>query len=128
MLKRIKNLLEGSAFIFAIALTFLIIYLSLVSTPKIMGVVSISDKGLHLFAYFILSSSWFFAVKSSHFKIIKKVNIGLLVLVFSIILELLQGTFTNYRTADYYDIVANAFGIIIAIVSFKRMLLLYHTI
>lgn len=126
MLKHIKNLLEGSAYALAITLTILIIYLSLASTPKIMGIVNISDKILHLVAYFVLSLSWFFAVRSSHFQIKSKVGIGILVL--SVILEFLQGSFTNYRTADYYDIVANTFGIIIALISFRRMLLFYHAI
>ena len=128
MLKHIKNLLEGSAYALAITLTILIIYLSLASTPKIMGIVNISDKILHLVAYFVLSLSWFFAVRSSHFQIKSKVGIGILVLILSVILEFLQGSFTNYRTADYYDIVANTFGIIIALISFRRMLLFYHAI
>ena len=130
MLKFIKTLLERNAYAIAILLTNIIIYLSLMTTTssRIMDVVSISDKSAHMFAYFILSCSWFFAVKSSHSNLYNKVKIGVLVLFFSIILELIQGSYTNHRTMDYFDMIANGFGIIIAIVSFKRLLRVYHTI
>lgn len=127
MLKRIKNLLERSAITIAIALTFLIIYLSLAQTSDIMTL-GVSDKTLHSLAYFGLTSSWFFAIKSSHFRFKAKISIGLLVLLLSVSLEFLQGSLTDYRTADYYDILANAFGIIIAFVSFRTLLQVYQTI
>ncbi len=128
MLKRIKNLLEHNAILIAIALTITIIYLSLASTmPNVMEV-NVSDKILHTFAYFGLSTSWFFAIKASYNNFNKKVIIAFLVLFFSVLLEFLQGSLTNYRTADYYDIVANSIGIVIAVISFNTMIRLYNAI
>lgn len=128
MLKPIKNLLERSSYAIAITFTLLIIYMSLASTSNMVVVIDVSDKTMHSFAYFVLSISWFFAIKSSHFELKAKVKIGLLVLLLSIILEILQGSITSYRTADYLDIIANIIGIIFAVISFKPLLRLYHTI
>ena len=127
MLKRIKNLLEHNAITIAITLTLLIIYLSLAPTSDVMAL-DVSDKTLHAFAYFGLTSSWFFAIKSSHSRLKTKISIGFLVLLLSISLEFLQGSLTDYRTADFYDIIANTFGIIIALVSFRTLMQVFQTI
>lgn len=128
MLKVIKRLLEGNAYPIAIGLTVLIIYLSLGQTSKLIEVVQVSDKSLHSFAYFGLSLSWFFAVKSSHTGFKHKIIIALFVLLLSILLEYLQGAITDYRVSDYFDIVANIIGIVIATVLFRPLLYVYKTI
>ena len=128
MLKPIKHLLEHNAYSIAIGLTILIIYLSLGETSKLTEVVQVSDKSLHSFAYFGLSLSWFFAVKSSHDQFKNKLIIGILLLILSILLELLQGTVTDYRIPDQFDVVANVIGIVIAAILFKPLLHVYNTI
>lgn len=128
MLKHIKRLLEHNAYSIAIGLTLFICYMSLSQAPKVAEIVEVSDKSLHSFAYFGLALSWFFAVKSSHTVIKDKIIIGLLVLLLSILLEVLQGTITDSRVSDYFDIVANIIGIIIATVLFRPLLHVYKTI
>lgn len=128
MLMPIKKLLERSRFTIATSFTLLIIYLSLARTSVALDVIDVSDKTLHTFAYCVLTASWIFAIKSSHIVFKQKFIIGFFVLLLSVLLEILQGSLTDYRTADYLDIVANTLGIIIAIVSFKYLLQLYNTI
>ena len=128
MLKHTKQLLERNRYAIAASFTLLIIYLSLAPTSNAIDVIDVSDKALHAFAYFVLALSWIFAIKSSHVLLRQKMSIGILVLLLSILLEILQGSLTEYRTADYLDIIANTVGIIFAIVSFKYLLQLYNTI
>ena len=128
MLKVIKQLLERSRYGISIALTFLIIYLSLGRTADIMTAVQLSDKSLHGLAYFGLTLSWIFAVQKSHSNFNVKIRIGLLMLLLGVLLEFAQGYFTDYRSTDYYDILANLFGIVIAVISFRNWLRLYNAI
>ena len=127
MLKTIKRLLERSRYLICISLTFLVIYLSLAQTADLMGAIKVSDKSLHSFAYFGLSISWLFAIRKSHSDIKWKFLIGFAMLLLGILLEYLQGSVTDYRTTDYLDVIANTIGIIIAMVSFRNMLRLYHS-
>jgi VanZ family protein len=128
MLKLIKRLLERNAYSIAIGLTIVIVFLSLVQTSSLIEVVKVSDKSLHSFAYFGLALSWFFAVKSSHTKMKQKIIIALFVLLLSVLLEYLQGTIIDNRVLDYFDIVANIIGIVIAMVFFRPLLHVYKTI
>jgi glycopeptide antibiotics resistance protein len=43
----------------------------------------------------------------------------LTLILFGIILEVLQGALTDYRTADYKDALANTTGVLIGFFSFK---------
>ena len=86
------------------------------------------DKVFHSLAYFFLALSWFFAVEKSHSIFKYRIVVAFLVIIFGIIIEVLQSSLTTYRTADYYDIMANSFGILIAMVLFNRLLRLYNTI
>ena len=128
MLKVIKRLLEHSRFVICITLTLLVVYLSLGQTANLMVNVNVSDKSLHGFAYFGLSLSWMFAIRQSHSSFKTKLWIGFILMLLGVLLEYLQGSITDYRTADYFDIIANTIGIVIAIVSFKNLLRFYHTI
>ena len=128
MRKDIKRLLERSSYAISIFITVLIIYLSLAPTANIMESVQISDKSLHGFAYFVLTLSWLFAFKNSHDTVKMKALVGFSILVLGMLLEYLQGEITDYRTSDYLDIVANAFGIVIAIISFRNLLRFYNAI
>jgi VanZ family protein len=126
MQMRIKNLLRANAYLIAISLTLFITYLSLDSFSEINIPINNSDKFFHSIAYFFLALSWFFAVEKSHSIIKYKIVVVFFVIIFGIIIEVLQSSLTTYRTADYYDIMANSFGILIAMVLFNRLLRFYN--
>ena len=125
---RIKNLLQANAYLIAVSLTVFIAYLSLDSFSEIKMPMDNSDKYFHSIAYFFLAVSWFFAVEKSHSIFKYKIVVAFFVLIFGIIIEVSQSSFTTYRTGDYYDIMANSFGILIAIVLFNRLLRFYNRI
>lgn len=124
----IKNLLQANAYLIAISLTVFIAYLSLGSFSEINMPIDNPDKFFHSIAYFFLALSWFFAVEKSHSIFKYKIVVVFFVLIFGIIIEVLQSSLTTYRTADYYDIMANSFGILIAMALFNRLLRFYNTI
>jgi VanZ family protein len=128
MQMRIKNSLQANAYLIAIGLTAFIAYLSLDSFSEINMPIDNIDKIFHSLAYFFLALSWFFAVEKSHSIFKYRIVVAFLVIIFGIIIEVLQSSLTTYRTADYYDIMANSFGILIAMVLFNRLLRLYNTI
>ena len=119
MLKPIKSLFENNAVYIAIFFTIAILLGSLVK-PELVVVdsISVSDKTYHLIAYFLLMLSWLYAFSNREkFKEnVKYVIIGCI--FFGIIIELLQGTITSYRTASFLDIIANTSGVLLAVVIF----------
>ena len=119
MLKHIKSLLEDNAIYIAIFFTISITIGSLVKSDFIVvKSISVSDKIYHLIAYFLLMLSWLyvFCKKETFQKNVKYVILGCI--IFGIIIEILQGIITSYRTASYLDIVANTIGVLLAVVIF----------
>ena len=119
MLKPIKSLLEDNAIYIAIFFTISITIGSLVKSDFIVvKSISVSDKLYHLIAYFLLMLSWLyvFCKKETFQKNVKYVILGCI--IFGIIIEILQGVITSYRTASYLDIVANTIGVLLAVVIF----------
>lgn len=119
MLKHIKSLLEDNAIYIAIFFTISITIGSLVKSDFIVvKSISVSDKIYHLIAYFLLMLSWLyvFCKKETFQKNVKYVILGCI--IFGIIIEILQGVITSYRTASYLDIVANTIGVLLAVVIF----------
>ena len=103
-------------FFIAISLTIGITIGSLISVKNVIEIppVKFFDKFLHTSAYFMLTLSWLFAYKKS-LKLKKKgILILITVFIYGIIIEVLQGVLTTYRQADYFDMLANLTGIIIA--------------
>lgn len=123
MLRDIKRLWERNALLLAILATIVIAIASLTSVPKIsLGLnIKSSDKYLHFIAYFGLAFIWYFAVKDRLKKKVYKIFVPFLLILYGIILEGLQGGLTTYRTADIYDAVANAAGIIVAFFIFGQI-------
>ena len=82
-----------------------------------------SDKIYHAVCYAIMSFLWFghakFKSKELNFKII--LIIIVLISLFGIIIEYLQLTLTDYRTFDWWDVLANFIGIILGILMFKSL-------
>ena len=117
MLKHIKALLEDNAIFIAIFFTISITIGSLVK-PDVIEIVSISDKTYHFIAYFLLMLSWLYAFfkKKSFTQYVKYIIIGCI--AFGIIIEILQGVTTTYRTSSFLDVVANTFGVVLASIVF----------
>ena len=119
MLKTIKKLLKDNAIFIAIFITVSIAIGSLVKPDLItLKSISVSDKMYHFIAYFFLMFSWLYAfLKNEKFqKNIKYLILGCL--IFGIVIEILQGTITSYRTTSYLDILANSVGIGLAVLIF----------
>jgi len=115
MLKYIKALLEDNALFIAIFFTISITIGSLVKSDVIaIEIVSISDKTIHFIAYFFLMLSWLYVFfkKKSFSKNVKFIFIGCI--VFGIIIEILQGVTTTYRTLSFLDVAANTLGVLFA--------------
>lgn len=112
----INRLLERNALAIAIFITLLVAFLSLVSLHGVATInISNSDKIGHTIAYFTLSLSWFYVFKG-HRK--KRSILVFLIIIYGIVLEVLQGTITTYRTADFYDFIANTIGVLLAVFVF----------
>ena len=100
--------------------TLLITYLSLVQLGKIsLGGFNPTDKMMHLGAYFGLGFLWFvyyiFKKPEEQYKNQHFFNIALLIIVFGMLIEVLQGALTAYRDPDWADILANSIGVLIAL-------------
>ena len=119
MLKPIKSLLENNAIYIAVFITISILFGSLVKSEFIVvESISVSDKTYHLIAYFLLMLSWLYAFfkKEKFQEYVKYIILGCF--IFGIIIEILQGIITSYRTASYLDILANTIGVLLAVVIF----------
>ena len=115
MVKHIEILLEDTAILIAIFFTISITIGSLVKSDVIaIEIVSISDKTIHFIAYFFLMLSWLYVFfkKKSFSKNVKFIFIGCI--VFGIIIEILQGVTTTYRTLSFLDVAANTLGVLFA--------------
>lgn len=128
MIRIIKHLLTPKIIrLLAVLYTVAIVFGSLIKTQTVHALqFDLSDKAIHVIAYFFLTCIWFlsfFQKKILFFKTIFIVTC--FVFLFGIIIELLQETFSEDRQADFYDVVANFAGILIAvilIISLKKML------
>ena len=124
MLKRIKNWSEPKAYSIAIGMTIVVIFLSLVSLPSFRtSIIDVnnSDKFGHIVAYFSLSLSWLFATRKRYTQVKHRVILACSIIIFGIILEGLQEVLTTKRTADLYDMGANALGVIAATLTFETL-------
>ncbi|SDR71807.1 VanZ like family protein [Gillisia sp. Hel1_33_143] len=97
--------------------------LSLIKLGKIsVGDFNPTDKMMHTSAYLVLGCVWFFyyVMKNSQQRNYKAdlLKIAVLVILFGMLIEVLQGTLTSYRTPDWYDMLANSLGVLIAFLIF----------
>ena len=79
-----------------------------------------ADKFYHGMAYFVLNGLWLLVVRKVKLKssFVTFLKISILVIVFGIIIEILQGELTTNRTFDYFDILANSIGVILSFLCF----------
>ena len=127
----IKKLLERNAYKIAILITIFVTISSVVSLKGISPLsikISHFDKIVHAILYFILALSWFFATQNDFKKKNFKVILILLLISFGIIIEAIQGGLTTYRQADFYDILANSLGVLVAAIFFKKLNLWFNSI
>jgi len=118
MLQRIKALLLDKAIYFAILITIIIALLSLLNLNNVNIPIGSSDKTGHTIAYFSLMISWLYTfVKKQDFNKLARYSM-LGCFIYGIVIEVLQGTITSYRTASYLDVLANSTGIVLAILAF----------
>lgn len=80
-----------------------------------------SDKLFHAIAYFTLGLVWLLSFPKSLKKRSVKYAIVSSCVIYGIVLEVLQGTLTAYRTASLLDIVANTIGVVIAMMLFRQV-------
>ncbi|WP_223439850.1 VanZ family protein [Polaribacter litorisediminis] len=116
MLKHITNLLKDKIIIIAILVSVGILCLSLIKMPETGIKVANIDKGYHSIAYFILTITW---LLSFYKKPQKKYIIAISCIIFGIIIELLQASLTVYREGDYFDVLANSLGVLLALSTFS---------
>ena len=117
MQKHMKSLLKDKTLVIAIFVTISILYLSLVKVPKYPITISHLDKWQHGIAYFTLTFFWLF----TFYKKKKKYPIVFCCILFGILIEVLQYTITNYRTGDYFDVIANSGGVVIGSLVFNQL-------
>lgn len=130
MLRGIKILLRDNPYTIAISITIAITILSLMHINAAPTAISFAhaDKLKHALAYFVLTSSWFYALESSGR--LPKGDRWVVLAVFSygILMEFFQFQFTEERQADVFDVLANSFGIVFAALAYKRLVkLIRHT-
>ncbi|MFC4633989.1 VanZ family protein [Dokdonia ponticola] len=85
------------------------------------------DKLLHAGAYFGLTALWIFWVlfkrssktKTTSSKKLWQIVIGIcfMAVLYGVLMEVLQGTLTSYRTPDTWDILANTAGSVLALIA-----------
>jgi VanZ family protein len=111
-----KVWLKGKMYLIAIAITLSLLVLSLIKVPEYKVSVTHLDKWQHCFAYFVLSISWlivFYKKKKKRFIVVCCILLG-------VIIEILQNTLTSYRTGDFYDVIANAIGVLLGLFVFNK--------
>ncbi|SKB46876.1 VanZ like family protein [Salegentibacter holothuriorum] len=118
-----KFLVTKIALFVACFYTILLTVSSLVKLGKIsVGSFSPTDKLLHLGAYFGLLVLWkvYFMLKNEPKSTYKNnlFKIAGLAALFGMLIELLQGVLTSYREPDWFDILANTAGILLAVIIF----------
>ncbi|SKB47886.1 VanZ like family protein [Salegentibacter salinarum] len=120
----IKKFLVAKIILFVASFyTILLTVSSLVKLGKIsVGSFNPTDKLLHLGAYFGLVVLWkvYFMQKNKP-RTTYKINlfkIAGLSILFGMLIEVLQGVVTSYREPDWYDILANTAGILLAVIIF----------
>jgi VanZ family protein len=110
MLKHIRKLSKDSFRFLAVIITIIIAVLSLIKIGKEPISFSHLDKVEHLIAYFVLSLFWLLSFESRTSKIV----VTVLIVLYGILLEVLQSELTTYRTFDYFDMIANSLGVLLA--------------
>lgn len=106
-------------FLLAILWTIVITFLSLATFDSSFGggiKIPNKDKIVHFVFYFLFVILWNFSFDFKKFHIKKGFIILVIAIVYGILMEFLQATFTKDRTADVLDVLANSTGAIIGLI------------
>lgn len=106
-------MLKKVLLILALLYTIALAIVSLISSNQLPKIEATNgDKIVHLVAYGILCLIWYLVLKN--YKNPKPLLIASSISIFyGIILEVLQGTITEARISEGYDILANCIGVVI---------------
>jgi VanZ family protein len=104
----LKNILLVLALFYTVALAVV----SLLSSDDLPSIdLEDGDKLAHAIAYGILCLIWYQTLKA--LKISKSIIVATFgAIIYGIILEVFQGTLTEARVPDVYDILANCIGVV----------------
>ena len=82
--------------------------------------VSSGDKIFHFLAYLVLTFLWVntFIYKFKWKKETAIIYGATICIVFGIVIEVLQGSLTSYRSSDIYDVLANMSGVFVMVMFF----------
>jgi VanZ family protein len=106
---------------FAVLLTVAIGFGSLARIQEnALQQIDFSDKLVHVAAYGLLCMSWFFSRFYWRETPIKPVKVACWVFIYGIIIEVLQSIGTSHRQADWYDLLANLVGVVLAFVVYSK--------
>ena len=114
------SLMRKLLLIGALAFTMAIGIGSLIHAPVILEeATKNSDKLIHATAYFFFCLFWFTylywaGMRERKFKTVLTIAVGWS-LFFGMVIEILQGELTTYRTGDFLDMVANTTGVVLAV-------------
>ncbi|MDT8347847.1 MAG: VanZ family protein [Flavobacteriaceae bacterium] len=107
-------------FALAVGYTVFVAIASLIEPKTIQGLgFNHADKLVHFLVYFVMMSLWFMPLNTVSKN--KMYKVGGLLFLFSFLIELAQHFFTERRIFEWFDLVANGFGIVIG-VNFMRFL------
>jgi len=123
--------LKNSIFIISVLYTLVLLSLCLMSLNNLPKVtLNHADKIFHLSAYFIFTVLWSFTfLLKFSFKIKRSILLATaFAILFGIFIEVLQGTYTSSRSFDYYDVLANTLGALIATIVLKIIATKYQKI
>ena len=115
----------NTVFVFAILYTIAMTLGALLPPVEVKNAPSFFDKILHTGAHFGLCVLWILwcvlkkpsVVLPAYVTRFKKAVwlVFFLVLLYGVLIEILQGTITSYRTPDIYDVLANSSGALLAV-------------
>jgi VanZ family protein len=81
------------------------------------------DKYVHVFFYFVLTLCLYYYFNNAMNGLKRKIFFAcFMAIIYGIVIEVLQGVLTNYRQPDFFDVLANALGSLLA----GLMILLYE--
>ena len=109
-------MLKKQVFLITVFYSLALATICLIPLKKLPDIgVSFADKIFHSLTYVILAFLWFYSLVF-HFKTSKIKSIiyaSIISIFFGIIIEILQGTLTKTRQADFLDILANSLGVLL---------------
>lgn len=125
MIKRIKNLSQGSILLLAVGYTIGVTLLFIIPVKGTQTTTLPIDKVIHVCIHALLVMAWAsYALKKNgglnkqHWMLL-----FLLCIAYGMLIEIVQEHFTSTRGADFWDVLANTLGTTIGVfIMFKRKL------